>query len=121
VPHSTLHDLDANRPGGSIKIRVKTYAHSLKLHQERLEDMAAKKTELARRIDEKRLELFRMKKAQLAALARRDPALEKQIEDVEARLATYQRAADPERDAREAAGKGLVQLGKKKRDGVVRA
>ena len=121
VPYSALHDLDANKPGGSIKIRVKTYAHSLKLHQERLEDMAAKKTELARRIDEKRLELFRMKKAQLAALARRDPALEKQIEDVEARLATYQRAADPERDAREAAGKGLVQLGKKKRDGVVRA
>ena len=120
VPYSALHDLDANKPGGSIKIRVKTYAHSLKLHQERLEDMAAKKTELARRIDEKRLELFRMKKAQLAALARRDPELERQIEDVEARLATYQRAADPDKDAREAAGKGLVTLGKKTRDGVVR-
>ncbi len=40
TPYSALHDIDANKPGGSIKIRVKTYAHSLKLHEERLEDMA---------------------------------------------------------------------------------
>ena len=38
TPYSALHDIDANKPGGSIKIRVKTYAHSLKLHEERLED-----------------------------------------------------------------------------------
>ena len=49
TPHAALHDIDANKPGGSIKIRVKTYAHSLKLHEERLEDMARKKRELARR------------------------------------------------------------------------
>jgi len=36
TPHVGLHDLDANKPGGSIKIRVKTYVHSLKLHEERL-------------------------------------------------------------------------------------
>ena len=40
TPYSALHDIDANKPGGSIKIRVKTYAHSLKLHEERLEDVA---------------------------------------------------------------------------------
>lgn len=120
VPYSALHDLDANKPGGSIKIRVKTYAHSLKLHQERLEDIAAKKAELARRIDEKRLELLAMKRAQLAAMSRRDPALEAQISEVEARLASYQREADPDRDAREAAKSGLVQLGKKTSGGVVR-
>ena len=119
VPYSALHDLDANKPGGSIKIRVKTYAHSLKLHQERLEDIAKKKAELARRIDEKRLELLAMKKAQLASARRRDPALEAQIAEIEARLARYRREADPERDRREAAEKGLVKLGKKKPDGSV--
>src|SRR5690606_40909243 len=79
VPYSALHDLDANKPGGSIQIRVKTYAHSLKLHQERLEDIAAKKAELARRIDEKRLELLAMKRAALAARSKRDTAIEEQI------------------------------------------
>ncbi|MCZ7686998.1 MAG: hypothetical protein M5U28_52950 [Sandaracinaceae bacterium] len=117
VPYSALHDLDANKPGGSIKIRVKTYAHSLKLHQERLEDIAKRKAELARRVDEKRLELLAMKQRQLAAARRRDPELEAQIADVEARLARYRREADPDRDRREAAQKGLIKLGKKKADG----
>ena len=40
TPYAALHDIDANKPGGSIKIRVKTYAHALKLHEERLEDAA---------------------------------------------------------------------------------
>ena len=38
TPYAALHDIDANKPGGSIKIRVKTYAHALKLHEERLQD-----------------------------------------------------------------------------------
>ncbi len=46
TPYAALHDIDANKPGGSIKIRVKTYAHSLKLHEERLEDVADAKQEL---------------------------------------------------------------------------
>ncbi|KWX70052.1 BadF/BadG/BcrA/BcrD ATPase family protein [Paenibacillus jilunlii] len=54
-PYSALHDIDANKPGGSIKIRVKTYAHSLGLHEERLQDLARKKAEL-----QQRLELFRV-------------------------------------------------------------
>jgi len=29
TPHLTLHDVDANKPGGSIKIRVKTFAYTL--------------------------------------------------------------------------------------------
>ena len=117
VPYSALHDLDANKPGGSIKIRVKTYAHSLKLHEERLEDIAKKKDELSRRIDEKRLELLRMKQEQLASLKRRDPALEQQIDEVTARLSAYVRDADPDKDAREKAQKGLIKLGKKTADG----
>ncbi len=46
TPYAALHDIDANKPGGSIKIRVKTYAHSLKLHEERLEDTGQRKDEL---------------------------------------------------------------------------
>jgi hypothetical protein len=51
TPYAALHDIDANKPGGSIKIRVKTYAHSLKLHEEALEDAARKRDELARSVD----------------------------------------------------------------------
>ena len=29
TPHLTLHDLDANKPGGSFKIRIKTFAYAL--------------------------------------------------------------------------------------------
>src|SRR5262249_49866060 len=60
TPYSALHDIDANKPGGSIKIRVKTYAHSLKLHEERLEDAAKRRAELAHRIEEKRLYLLKL-------------------------------------------------------------
>jgi len=57
TPYSALHDIDANKPGGSIKIRVKTYAHSLSLREEALEDLAKKKEELKRRLEERRAQL----------------------------------------------------------------
>jgi predicted CoA-substrate-specific enzyme activase len=37
TPHLTLHDIDANKPGGSIKIRVKTFAYTLDEYQKRLQ------------------------------------------------------------------------------------
>ena len=58
IPYAALHDIDANKPGGSIKIRVKTYAHTLKLVEEQLADADRKRAELARRIAEKRAELL---------------------------------------------------------------
>ncbi len=61
TPFSALHDIDANKPSGSIKIRVKTYAHSLGLHEERLQDLAQKKAELVARLEQKRAELMGMK------------------------------------------------------------
>ncbi|KPV60619.1 CoA activase [Paenibacillus sp. A3] len=61
TPFSALHDIDANKPSGSIKIRVKTYAHSLGLHEERLQDLAHKKAELVARLEQKRAELMGMK------------------------------------------------------------
>ena len=36
TPHLTLHDIDANKPGGSIKIRVKTFAYTLEQYQKRM-------------------------------------------------------------------------------------
>ena len=57
VPFSALHDIDANKPGGSIQIRVKTYAHRLKLVEEELQDQAAARAQLAKKIAEKRAEL----------------------------------------------------------------
>lgn len=44
TPYLAMHDLDANKATGSIKIRVKTFAHTLKLHKERLEDTSEGRT-----------------------------------------------------------------------------
>jgi predicted CoA-substrate-specific enzyme activase len=114
TPAAALHDLDANKPGGSIKIRVKTYAHSLRLQQERLEDLSVKKRELARRIDEKRLELLRMKQAQLEGVKRKDPELEKHIAELAEKVRAYE--APP---ISLEMPKGMIQLGKKLADGSI--
>lgn len=57
-PYSALHDIDANKPSGSIKIRVKTYGYTLRLAEEKLEDQARKQRELERAVVEKRLALL---------------------------------------------------------------
>ncbi|CAA6802856.1 MAG: FIG01087738: hypothetical protein [uncultured Sulfurovum sp.] len=36
TPHLTLHDIDANKPSGSIKIRVKTFAYTLEQYRREL-------------------------------------------------------------------------------------
>lgn len=59
TPYSALHDIDANKPSGSIKIRVKTYAHSLGLHEEKIQDLAQRKMELEQLIERKRREFLR--------------------------------------------------------------
>jgi predicted CoA-substrate-specific enzyme activase len=119
TPYSALHDIDANKPGGSIKIRVKTYAHSLKLHEERLEDMAKKQDQLKFKIEEKRLQLLELKRAQLAERKVQDPALEQQISAVKEKVAEYsKRVSARQVDKVEAAKElGLVRLGIKKDNG----
>jgi activator of 2-hydroxyglutaryl-CoA dehydratase/predicted nucleotide-binding protein (sugar kinase/HSP70/actin superfamily) len=114
TPYAALHDIDANKPGGSIKIRVKTYAHSLKLHQEALEDGANKQNQLAVSLDKKRLELLEKKAAQQAARQITDPALQAQIAELGDRLKRYVAPVSPPE-----APKGLVQLKKKSADGNV--
>ena len=122
VPASSLHDIDANKPGGSIKIRVKTYAHSLRLREEHLEDLGARKAELQRRIDEKRLELLRMKQEQLASHRRADLGLERQIHELAEKVNQYRvEAARSEEDAAlpDAVSESLIRLGRKTKDGRV--
>jgi activator of 2-hydroxyglutaryl-CoA dehydratase/predicted nucleotide-binding protein (sugar kinase/HSP70/actin superfamily) len=114
TPYAALHDIDANKPGGSIKIRVKTYAHSLKLHEEALEDAAKKRDQLNVSIDKKRLELLELKKTQLEQRQITDPLLEKQIAELGDKLASYVAPVTPPEPP-----KGLVTLKKKMADGTV--
>ncbi len=65
TPSSALHDIDANKPAGSIKIRVKTYAHTLKRFEEELADKASKRSELERLVEAKRRELLAARRAQM--------------------------------------------------------
>lgn len=58
TPYSALHDIDANKPSGSIKIRVKTYGYTLSLAEEKMEDQHREKTEIERKVAAKRLALL---------------------------------------------------------------
>jgi predicted nucleotide-binding protein (sugar kinase/HSP70/actin superfamily)/activator of 2-hydroxyglutaryl-CoA dehydratase len=125
TPYSALHDIDANKPGGSIKIRVKTYAHSLKLHQERLEDVAKRKEELAYRVDQKREQLLELKRAQLAARRESLPAeLDAALQQVRSRMAAYELKRSEEEKKRlerqisQEAGLVQIGIGKKKKESV---
>ena len=89
TPASALHDIDANKPGGSIKIRVKTYAHTLKRFEEELADSAAKRNELQRRVDEKRRELIAARRGQLRVAALADPRARRELEELEAAFSAY--------------------------------
>jgi hypothetical protein len=124
TPYSALHDIDANKPGGSIKIRVKTYAHSLSLHKERLEDVSHEKQSLLHQIDRKRLSLLELKTKQLAQRSQKDEAVERQIQEITERVQAYElakqqpTAQELAKTARDEMKKhGIVQLGIKRRDG----
>ncbi|HWA71705.1 MAG TPA: BadF/BadG/BcrA/BcrD ATPase family protein [Polyangiaceae bacterium] len=115
TPTAALHDIDANKPGGSIKIRVKTYAHSLLLQQERLEDVTRKKRALAESLDKKRLELFQLKQAQLESLSKKDSELERQIAELTERVRGYEAAREKPVEL----PVGVVQLGRRREDGSI--
>jgi activator of 2-hydroxyglutaryl-CoA dehydratase/predicted nucleotide-binding protein (sugar kinase/HSP70/actin superfamily) len=116
TPYAALHDIDANKPSGSIKIRVKTYAHALKLHEERLQDTRKRKGELEHAIDKKRLELLTLRTEQMAARQQTDPAILQQIADVKARIAAYEQSKQQVPEPADLP-KGLIQLRKKTPEG----
>jgi predicted CoA-substrate-specific enzyme activase len=89
TPYSALHDIDANRPSGSIKIRVKTYAHTLRRWEEDLADRAAKRDELRRNVEAKRRELLAARRDALRAQAESDSRSRAQLENLEAAYRAY--------------------------------
>jgi hypothetical protein len=91
--YSALHDIDANKPSGSIKIRVKTYAHTLMLLREKLEDRATKQQELDRAVTEKKLEMMLALQRKLTGVGRTDDRLDREITQLGERVSAW-RAAD---------------------------
>jgi predicted CoA-substrate-specific enzyme activase len=77
--YSALHDIDANKPSGSIKIRVKTYAHTLMLLREKLEDQAEKLKELDVVVAQKKLELLEKLQHKLAGVGRTDDKVDQAV------------------------------------------
>ncbi|HUS33680.1 MAG TPA: hypothetical protein VMZ53_34505, partial [Kofleriaceae bacterium] len=104
--YSALHDIDANKPSGSIKIRVKTYAYTLMLLKERLEDQAVKKSELDRHMAMKKLELMVNLQQKLASVGRTDDKLDAEIGALAAQAAEW-RAQD---EAKNPKAKKLASL-----------
>jgi len=51
TPHLTLHDIDANKPGGSIKIRVKTFAYTLEQYKKQLATSSEQRAVLGKAIE----------------------------------------------------------------------
>jgi predicted nucleotide-binding protein (sugar kinase/HSP70/actin superfamily) len=91
--YSALHDIDANKPSGSIKIRVKTYAYTLMLLKEKLEDQGTKRVELDRSVSEKKLELMVGLQRKLAGVGRIDDKLDREVLALATKVAEW-RAAD---------------------------
>ena len=89
TPYAALHDIDANKPGGSIKIRVKTYAHSLRLHCERLEELAARRSELEKRVAAKREELLAVRARQEREALQARPEAVRRFAEMEAAYEAY--------------------------------
>ena len=89
TPYSALHDIDANKPSGSIKIRIKTYAYTLTLHNERLQDLAAKRSELERLVNAKRQELVQRERAKTEHALLADPLARKTKQEMDSAYINY--------------------------------
>ena len=89
TPYSALHDVDANKPTGSIKIRVKTYAHTLSLHEDRLTDAAAMETELEKRVAARRRELLHQRNVALQLVAMSNPDTRRAMREMESAYSSY--------------------------------
>ena len=76
------------------RIRVKTYAHTLMLLREKLEDQSLKTVELDRSVTQKKLELMRTLQGKLAGVGRTDDKLDTEIRSLEALVAEWA-AANP--------------------------
>ncbi|VAW68719.1 Activator of (R)-2-hydroxyglutaryl-CoA dehydratase, partial [hydrothermal vent metagenome] len=62
TPYMAMHEIDANKPSGSIKIRVKTYAYTLQLYREKLLDGATPDTTQEKTGKSQRIKINRLSK-----------------------------------------------------------
>jgi len=46
TPYSAIHDIDANKPIGTIKIRIETFIHTLRKYEEKLQDKEIRQRKL---------------------------------------------------------------------------
>lgn len=107
--YSALHDIDANKPSGSIKIRVKTYAYTLMLLREKLEDRADKTVELDRALAMKKLELMHKLQHKLASVGRTDDNLDHEVHKLEAVVQTWAAKTNPPTKAKRSAALAVMQ------------
>lgn len=89
TPYMALHDLDANKPAGSIKIRVKTYAYTLMRYQEQLADKAERLTELEKNLAEKRQELLHLHREWMQKAIAEDHALRQEHTTMDLAFSEY--------------------------------
>lgn len=89
TPYMAMHDIDANKPAGSMKIRVKTYTHTLRRMEEELADRMSRMSELDRNIAMKRQELVRKRRELMLTQVLTDPKLGKEFQEMKAAFETY--------------------------------
>jgi predicted nucleotide-binding protein (sugar kinase/HSP70/actin superfamily) len=68
TPYCTLHDLDANRPAASLKIRIDTFVYVLRRYEQKLAEQAAKHAALSASLTAKRNELLRKRQQHVVDL-----------------------------------------------------
>jgi activator of 2-hydroxyglutaryl-CoA dehydratase/predicted nucleotide-binding protein (sugar kinase/HSP70/actin superfamily) len=112
TPYLAMHDLDANKPAGSQKIRVRTYAHTLQRYQETLEDQAARRSELERNVARRRSELLAARRAAL----QRAPGAE--MREMQEAYEQYLREEEPVLGMRLADLEDVYQIGTPRYDFV---
>lgn len=89
TPYMALHDLDANKPAGSLKIRVKTYAYTLNRYEEKLADTAQRWSQLERNVRNRRRELVAARVAAMDRAADADLRRQQELEQMGRAFATY--------------------------------
>jgi hypothetical protein len=116
TPYSALHDIDANKPCGSIRIRVRTYEYTLRRHSEQLQVLAARRTELQRAVAQKRSEVIERQRVMLesqqcgdARAARQRAAMDEAFAAYRNRDREVQPARAPEPDRAACAHRGAAR------------
>ncbi|PJB40325.1 MAG: CoA activase [Deltaproteobacteria bacterium CG_4_9_14_3_um_filter_63_12] len=89
TPYMALHDIDANKPSGSMKIRVKTFTHTLRRFEDELADKAQRMSELERRMLERRRQLLQVRRDALIEQVKDDCRLQLELAEMETAFVEY--------------------------------